>query len=264
MSDELMQEDTEAPSEAEQEVQPEQPRRFKVKVDDAEEEVDEQELLRGYQKAKSSDKRFQEASRLRQEAAQIHDLVKQLKDNPDLLEQLGIDVDSYSEKRMLRNLERSLKSPEELELEEYRSEKQKREAKRQEEAQAFELDQVSNEIDTEIFNVLSSNDMKPTPRLIARIAEQMLASMTESGSRLSAKDAFQNVKSHYSQDVSELLHSLSPEQLAQAFPELVSRLRNHSIKQSQAPSTPSFKAGSTPKQETEVKVKRKSIDEWLK
>lgn len=252
----------------------EPPRKFKVKVDDAEEEVEEDELLKGYQKAKASDKRFQEASALRkvaeQEKAQIQELLSQIRENPDLLEQLGIDLDGYSEKRMLKKLEKALKSPEELELEELRSFKAKQEeqGKKAAEVQAAqakeqEYAQVTEQIDNEIFETLQSAGMKPTPRLIARMAEQLLASLEEDGSRVSAKDAFSRVKNDYQADVSELLESLEPSQLAEMFPSLVKKLRDHSIAQAQSAQVPSFKAGATPKQVMEAKPRKRSIDDIL-
>jgi hypothetical protein len=265
MSDEVVLDTGTAPeAEVPQESVPE-PRKYKVKVDDTEEEVDEEELLKGYQKAKSSDKRFQEASQLRKEAQATNDLLRQIRENPDLLEQLGIDLDGYSEKRLLKQLERSLKTPEELELEEYRTEKQKREAaskQREEEAAAH---RASEEIDAEISQVLQQSGLNPTPRLIARLAEQMLATMTPDGDRMKAADAFQRVRRDYAQDVSELLENLTPEQLAAEYPSLVKKLRSHSISQAQQKAVPSFKAGSTPKPSSEDKsAKRKSIDDWLK
>lgn len=273
MSDETMEapeasESVDAPEELPQEPA----RKFKVKVDESEEEVDEQELLKGYQKAKASDKRFQEASALRkqaeQEKAQVQDLLKQIRENPDLLEQLGIDLDSYSEKRLLRNMERALKSPEELELEELRSFKnnQTQAQKKQQELQAAQAQEqeyahVTEQIDNEIFETLQSAGMKPTPRLIARMAEQMLASLEEDGSRFSAKDAFSRVKNDYQADVSELLESLEPEQLAEMFPSVVQKLRSHAVKQA-SQSVPSFRAGAAPKQEQEQKPKRISLKDF--
>lgn len=257
-------------------VQPEvaAPRKFKVKVDDTEEDVDEDELLKGYQKAKASDKRFQEAAQLRKEAEkekqQIQDLIKQVKDNPDLLEQLGIDLDGYSEKRMLRKLEQSLKSPQELELEELRSFKSKQEEQANkakeveaEKAKEREYAQASEQLDNEIFDALKEVGLKPTPRLVARMAEQLLATLDDEGNRVSAKDAFGRVKNDYQADVSELLENLEPSQLNEMFPTLVKKLRDYSISQAKPAEVPSFKAGVTPKQVMDVKPKRKSIDDLL-
>lgn len=250
------------------------PRRFKVKVDETEEDVSEEELLKGFQMAKSSDKRFKEAAQLRKEAEkekqQIQDLLKQVKDNPDLLEQLGIDLDGYSEKRMLRKLEKSLKSPEELELEELRSFKSKQEehankAKEVEAAKAKEREyaQASEQLDNEIFDALKEVGLKPTPRLIARMAEQLLATLDDEGSRVSAKDAYGRVKNDYQADVSELLENLEPSQLNEMFPGLVKKLRDYSISQAKPTEVPSFKAGVTPKQVMNSTPKRKSIDDLL-
>lgn len=238
-------------------------RKYKVKVDEAEEEVDEEELLKGYQNSRASTKRFQEASKAKKEAEQMFDLIKQVKENPDLLEQLGIDLDGYAEKRLLRNLERSMKTPEELELEEYRSEKSRRESTQKQQQEEAEFSQVSQEIDNEIFDSLQNAGLKPTPRLIARLAEQMLASLDDKGNRMKASEAFVRVRKDYQSDVNELLENLTPEQLAAEYPALVKKLRTHAISQAQSAQLPSFKAGATPKQVTEVKPKRRSIDEIL-
>lgn len=245
------------------------PRRFKVKVDETEEDVSEEELLKGFQMAKSSDKRFKEAAQLRKEAEkekqQIQDLLKQVKDNPDLLEQLGIDLDGYSEKRMLRNLERSLKTPEELELEELRAERQKRLTHQQRAQQEAEFHQASEQIDNEIFESLSSAGLKATPRLVARLAEQMLASLDDDGNRMKASDAFARVRNDYKSDVSELLENLTPEQLASEYPSLVKKLRDYSISQAQQQAVPTFRSGTTPKTASDGKpAKRKSFDDIVK
>ena len=273
MSDEISEVvENNEPVESTEQVEP--ARKYKVKIDDTEEEIEESELLKGYQKAKSSDRRFQEAAQLRKEASeseeQMRDLFQQLRDNPDLLEELGIDVDDYAQKRMLRNLERSLKSPEELELEELRAFKNKQgqaEKVREESEQKIVLDrqydEAVNSIDTEIFETLQDSGMKPTPRLIARIAEQLLATLDDEGNRGNATEAFGRVKNDIQADVKELLENLEPEQLAEMFPSLVKKLRAASISSAEK-NIPAFKAGVSPKSSNAgTGNQRRSIDAML-
>lgn len=240
---------------------PAEKRKYRVKVDEAEEEVEEDELLRGYQKAKASDKRFQEAAR--KEKA-ISDLLQTLQKDPaQVLKQMGMDFDKLAEERLLAKLEDSMLSPEEKELRDLRSLRERVQAEekaRREQAEAAEREErytrALEEIDQDIAAALSEAGLKPTPRTLARMAEYMLAAIDSEQGRLPAKDAFARVKEDYAQDVREWLSALPAEQVVQALPkEVLAAIRSHDVAQAKA------KLSAPPSRE-QAAPPRKAKDEW--
>src|SRR5689334_5196849 len=63
-------------------------KKWKLKIDNSEEEVDEKTLIEYAQKAKAADKRFQEAATTKKEAEAFFELVKAAGDDPILLEKV--------------------------------------------------------------------------------------------------------------------------------------------------------------------------------
>lgn len=249
-----------------------QPRKYKVKVDQEEMEVDEEELLKGYQLSKASNKRFQEASTLQK---QVERLIEDSRKDPrKMFEVLGLNPREWSEQLLLQELEESLLTPadkqrrqEQQELEEYRQQKLTAKQKQEEAEKASYFEKASQEIDDEISQVLIESNLKPTARNIARMAEYMLASMGEDGSRLSAKDAFGKVRNDYSQDIQDLLQTTPIEKLIELLPKnFINELRRHELSKVTQAQLPSFsKPGSKPQATaSEEKPRRKSIDELLK
>lgn len=138
-------------------------KKYKVKVDGEELEVDEDELLKGYQKHKGASKAFQEAAELRKQSEQ---LVKMLKDNKgrvDVFKKLGIDVRQFAEDYLLEQLEEERLSPDEKEkreirrkLAEYESKDKAEKERLQKESLEQKLQQryaiIQREIDTLVAN----------------------------------------------------------------------------------------------------------------
>ena len=246
-----------------------QPKRYKVKVDQEEMEVDEEELLKGYQLSKASNKRFQEASTLQK---QVNQLIEDSRKDPrKMFEVLGLNPRDWSEKLLLEELEEQLLTPqdkqrrqEQQELEEYRQQKLTAKQKQEEAEKASYFDQASQEIDDEISQVLQNSGLKPTARNIARMAEYMLAGI-DSENRLSAKDAFSKVRNDYSQDIQDLLQTTPIEKLIEMLPKnFISELRRHELSKVTQAQLPSFnKPGSKPQATTEAKPRKRSIDDIL-
>ena len=125
----------------------ESPKKYKVKIDGEELEVDEEELLRGYQTKKAADKRFQEGAMARKQAEEF---VRLLKEDPFKVlsnPQIGHDVRQLAEEFLASQLEEEMLSDEERErremkrkLQEY-EESEKKKKQEQEELQKKELKQ---------------------------------------------------------------------------------------------------------------------------
>lgn len=214
------------------------PSKIKTKIDGIEQEVDIEELTKGYQKAKSSDQRFQEAAQLRKEAqeerAQVNALLEKAQKG-DLSWLKGLvpkeTLNKWAEENLLEHInweqmpeaekratiaERRAAELEARENERTHNDEQKRSAAQEQQAyQLIEQDMVSAIKDL-------GYDYKITPRFVRRIAEQVYASLEASEdpnaqpmpANIASKHAFDGMK----QDAAELLSVLSPAEVMRLLP----------------------------------------------
>jgi hypothetical protein len=212
------------------------PPKIKVKVDGHDLEVSQEELVRDYQMRQASQKRFQEAAQLKQEAQEQMEALKFAKENPiEFFRATGVNAKEFAEKVLLQELEESMLSPEEKELRELRNYKSKLEQEQkqrltlqQEQQRLAREQQTAQELENEILEVLTASNLKPNPRNIAKVAEYLLASLDENGNRMHAKDAFQRVQMNSRKEVAEHIADLTPEEIEQQFPEFYKKLLAHS------------------------------------
>jgi hypothetical protein len=258
-----------------QQTAPQEPKKWKVKIDQEEAEVDEQELVRGYQRAKSANKRFEEASRLYKEAApyltakQKGDLNTLLSDLPDekkrewaenyLGEWLRLQQMDPTERE---NLEYKKK------LEQYEKEKSEREQEERSQAEKAQRQQLAlqakSEIDTQIAEAVKSSGLKPTPRLIARIADEMLISHNARGERLPASEAMKRADQALRGDVQSLISEMPTDKLVDYLgKDIINKILRHSTDQVRSNSP--FGKPQAPKQETRepVKSEGKKTDDYF-
>jgi len=247
--------------------------KHKVKIDDLEEDVDYDELIKNYQKGKSSDKRFQEAARERKD---VEDFLLQAQQNPALLfEVLGIDPDEYSSNHLLRKFEEEMLSPEQKQhrddkakLAKYQDQEKNYKAAQEAQQRQQQYAQMNENLDQEISSALEESGLKATPRSILRMAEYMLSNITEENSQhLPAKQAIRRVRNDYQTDVIELLGAMDPEQLEAILPkEVLQKLRQHDLRKAQSKFPPT-NVSAKPQLQTSGNgtqpAKRKSIDDWL-
>lgn len=211
--------------------------KHKLKINGKEGEftVDEMKVLA--QKGEAADQRFREASNIQK---QFQDFQKRLESGEldGLLERVPADkMKQFAESYLLKYLEeQELPDGErrarqlEKELEKERTEKKKL----FEEATAKEkqvlMDQAFQEIDTEIGSALKAMGRKPTPRLVARIAETMLAHLEAKSERMTANDALTHALDETKADSVEYLKTLSAADLRQLLPkETVEALRKADV-----------------------------------
>jgi hypothetical protein len=224
------------PQQAETDVAPASDK-YRVKVDGEELEVDIDELRRGYQLSRASTKRFEEASKLYKQVQPLLS-AREKADLNGLLE--GIPDDKKREwaehylSEWLKYQELDPKDRENLEykkkLSHYEKQEQARkeaeQKQREEQVQAQLRSKAQQEIDDELSEVLKSIPKeKRSPRLVARIAEEMLAHWQSRQSKLPAKAAYERATQALKQDVTDVLGSLETEQLVQILPkEVVNKL----------------------------------------
>jgi hypothetical protein len=216
-------------------------KRYRVKVDGQEEEVDEDELVKSYSHHKASSIKMQQAQELRKHAERVQadytNFLNTIQKDPwKIFDALKMDPTEAAEKLLLDKLRIQQMTPEqralyekeqsltakERELEEYKR-KQAEEAENLAKQQQEELTyKAVKELDGEIGDVLKATGLKPTRRTVSRIAEIMLAHLDSGdGERLGADKAFGIFKGEMQTEISEYLAGLTPEQLLQTLPKPV-------------------------------------------
>ena len=251
---------TEAPK---QSSAPPEPKKYKVKIDQEELEVDEGELVRGYQRANSANRRFEEAARLYKEA-QPYLTAKQKGDLNTLLSDLPDEKKrQWAENYLGEWLQLQQMDPIQREnldykkkLEQYEKEKADKEAEakttKERQARAQVAQKVRADLDVEIAEAVKSSGIKPTPRLIARIADEMLSTHQARGETLPASEAFKRADKTLRDDVQLVLHEMPIDKMIGYLGEdTIKKILKHQTEQvrSQSPfSTPKAPNQSNAKQ----------------
>lgn len=234
--------DTSATSEPSASPETQKPSSPKLKaiIDGVEQDVNQEDLIKDYQKYKSADKRFQEAAQLRKQAEEyisqwqptLEALMTLDKDPWAVHKHLGMNYEdiatNYAYEKAMRQYEEENMSPQEKRIKQleqklssYESETKKRqeqESKLSEERKKQEQEKYYAEaiqkIDSDILGAIQKSGVKPTPRLIARIADEISNHLEAKGELLSADIALRNVRnevSNYSPE--ELIALLKDEHL---------------------------------------------------
>lgn len=244
------------------------PQRHKVTIEGKETEVDIEELRQGYQMKQASQRRFEEAATLRKQAEQFFDAFK--KDPWTAAQQLGIDLDSAADAYYAEKLRLEMMDPKERELlekDKKLKEYEEKEASYKKDLEKQEIAQLQaqamQEIDVEIGDVLKQSGMKSSPKVVARIAELMLASL-EKGERMPAAKAFERTNADLKDEVTTMLGSLPPDKILAMFPkDTVDAIRKHFVSQVTAEKPFSVRRDATPSA-TKREAPVKSTDEFFK
>lgn len=199
--------------------------KHKVKFGGEEREVSYDELVRDYQNAKESTRRYQEAAKLSTEAQKVNQALEK-GDVNFLIEKLGpqkarqmfenylIELYQYEElPEEKKELLSERKRREELERKMQEMEEGSKKA-RQEELAA----KAVAELDAEISQALADAGKKANPRLALRIIEQIEASLKAKGERIPAKQALDYAQKSVFQDISAYLEDLSPDEAMKVLP----------------------------------------------
>ena len=228
--EEISEVSTEAPEETEKPISY-SGTRHKVKVDDKEEEIDYDELVKGYQKGKAGDKRLREAAQLRQN---VEALLKNLKsgDHGNLVKLLGKDTaKKMAEKLLLEEIEYE-ELPEhektirqlQREKEEYESKLKEQETQRQTlERQRLEKE-AGDKIQQDMVDAVQKAGVKPTPRVFARMAEYMEAYHHANNKMLPAKEALNIVREEVPKEYFAFTDSLTDDALIDHVKQLPKRV----------------------------------------
>lgn len=185
-------------------------KKYKVKVDGVEAEVDEDELIRSYQLRKVSDKRLQEATQARKQAEEFVSLLKS--DPIKLLKdpRIGHDVKKLAEEYLMAELEQEMMSPEQRELKEAKSKlKSYEDMKAQQEKEMTErqeqelIKHYQQNYQKEIISALDKSGLPRTEATVARMINYMAQNLEKSYG-LTADDVVELVKMDYIKDTKSL------------------------------------------------------------
>ena len=219
------------------------PERYKLKVNGKEVEKTIDELIRDAQKGVAADEKFQQAASLAKKYSAYEQMEKAIQSGQigPLIEKLGHDkFRQFAENYLIDYLEYEQLPPEKKEALQYRRQLeaaqrqlQEIEASKREAEMSQHKAQALAEIDQEIADVLKSAGKRPTPYLVARIAEQMLASLQsreDADPRSIAKSAYSRAVKSIENDVSEYLGNLTVDDARRVLPkQLLDALRKSEV-----------------------------------
>ena len=215
-------------------------KKYKVKDGDEEHEVDEAELLKGYQRARSATKRFEEAAKQRQ---QVESILSALKTNPiAVLQRLGIDPRTTSETYLRGVLEDEMlqqQDPRGYELRQKEKALEEREEKykafeEQQQAQQFEVakSQAAKKYEQKFMQALETSGLPRSPFTVKRMAEYERHAR-QSGYDLSADELGSLVKEDVLKEVREMMGHGDP--LALLGDDVAKKLRESDLARHQQP-----------------------------
>ena len=257
----------------------EEARKWKLKVNEQEREVTEDELVRRAQLGYSADEKFKEASEMRTAAEK---LVQALKTNPLAVLQhpeLGINLRELAESYLAEELQKEMLPPEQRELNDLREWKRKQEEAAQQaeqqrmttqQQQAFQqhMQRAAQEYDTKITDVLKASNLPKTPYSVKRVAE-LLKGALEKGYDLDVQTAVDMVRDNYMGDFKAMFGGLKGENLIKFLGDDVAReVRQFDLArikaQLEAKQTQQAGAGTPPPpRQNDNEPKQMRQEEWL-
>ena len=219
-------------------VAPETPaeiRKFKVKVQDQEREVTEDELVRNYQLREASNAKFEEANAMRQQAAQLAKILQD-GDPRELFRKLGKDPRALAEQWLAEALEEEMLDPKDKEVRQLKRQLADKEATekaardQQERAQHEQLKQhYQANLQKDILEVLDTAGLPKSSRTVARIAYYMQQGL-HNDVELSPRDVVDLVRQDYIQEIQDLTGNLDGDKLlALLGKDVPEKLRKHEL-----------------------------------
>jgi hypothetical protein len=192
-------------------------RLYKVKIDGAEVDVDEAELLRGYSHQKAASREMQQAKKQREMAEAV---IEDIRTNPrNAFSKLGVDARAFAEALLREEMEEAMLSPEQKEMRDLRKFKdeisQREEAARQEQQRLQEeayRETIAAELQGTIINALETADLPKNEFTVSRMAFY-LESCIQAGYDAKPQDVVSYVKNEYDRELRAFLSSVPEDKL---------------------------------------------------
>lgn len=211
-------------------------KRYKVKINNEDLEVDEAELIRGYQTRKAADEKFREAANARKQSEELIRLLRDEDSVFDVLQKLGLDPRNISERYLIKQLEEDVMSPEEKEtrdmkrkLAEYENQKKQSEKAKEDEERLALINKYTNDYSAQVIDALENNGLPKTPHTVKRMAYYMHQSL-QRGYDLKASDVVHLVREDYQEDQKALYGSLDGDKLVEILgKDITDKIRKHGL-----------------------------------
>ncbi len=175
-------------------------RKYKLKVDGEEVEVDEDELKRGYSHQRAANKILQEGKMARKQAEEFISMMKDPQKFFDTAKKLGHDPRDLAEKYLAAQLEDELMDPKDKEIKQLKTEKEirdreKAEEKEREDAQVRNAlkEKYAKEYSDQFVSALESSGLPPTKPMVAEMAKYV-SRAASLGFKMTADEAAKLVK----------------------------------------------------------------------
>jgi CRP-like cAMP-binding protein len=175
-------------------------RRFKVKVDGAELEVDENELLRGYSHQKAANKQLQEGKAAKKQAEEFISMMKDPQKLFEVIQKLGHDPRMLSEKYLASQLEDEMMDPRDRELRDTKNKLRQIEDMERMQKEHVEKQRLndlkakySQEYETQFVDALKGSGLPPTKAMVGEMAKYISQS-AKIGFKMTPGEAAQLVK----------------------------------------------------------------------
>lgn len=248
-------------------------RKMKLKIEGVEAEYDEAEVVKWAQEGKLSTKRFQEAAEIKKQAEALIAKAKNPEQLAELFQELGIDVDSWSEQRVWQKIQESELTPEqkkqrdvEAELKKYRDKDAKDKADA-ESAQDKAL-QEHYEVDFE-KKIISALDLGGLPtkgkagrEVVRRMANYMLVA-AQNNLDLNPSDLVSQVRRDLNEEHRAMYDDAPDDLLSELLGPAGKRLREADVKKLKTTQQQAFsKPTSAARQAADDKPKKLSGSDW--
>lgn len=175
-------------------------RKYKVKVDGEELEVDESELLRGYSHQKAANKILQQGAAARKQAEEFISMMRDPEKFYDTAKKLGHDPRKLAEEYLAKQLEDELLDPRDKELKEAKAKLKKIEDMEKAEKEAIEAkrnevlkQKYAKDYSDQFVSALQETSLPPTKAMVAEMAKYV-SRAAKIGFKMTAQEAAQLVK----------------------------------------------------------------------
>lgn len=214
-------------------------KKYSIVIDGEKLEVSEDELVKGYQTRKASDKRFMEASQKTKQAEAFLSLIK----NPATLKKvladplIGIDPRKWAEDLLYEELQLESMDPKDRELAEHkeklrRYEEQERRVKEEKEAKDNEelKSKYAQDYHRDIIKALGDSGLPKSATTVKKMAYYLHQSASR-GYKLAAADVVDLVREDYTREMRDLYGNADAETLLSLLGEDAGKkIREHDLK----------------------------------
>lgn len=211
-------------------------KKHKVKINDQEQELDYDELKRGYQIRTASDIAFKQGKQYREQAEQFFDVINDENKVFEIIEKLhGKDkLLRKAEDLLMKQIEwEQMPQEQRAKLEEqnkFKSERQKFEDEKkswEENQQLAQRNYWQKKYNDDITNGLTQANFPKAPKLLSEVA-QIIKSGIEYGMEIPVAEAINSWKTDQQERLKYIFKEFKPEQIFEIFPEEIQKaLRDH-------------------------------------